>query len=99
MFFRNGSVVKFTLFFVSTATPSVRALVTSLTKGPVSSAGTVTLPPGLGIAVNTVEVLKIAGVPQDLFLPNVPGICVRACVRAFMLYALNFDKYVFVENV
>ena len=22
-----------------------------------------------------------------------------ACVRAFMLYALNFDKYVFVENV
>ena len=24
---------------------------------------------------------------------------VHACVRAFMLYALNFDKYVFVENV
>ena len=24
---------------------------------------------------------------------------VRACVRAFMLNALNFDKYVFVENV
>ena len=24
---------------------------------------------------------------------------VRACVRASMLYALNFDKYVFVENV
>ena len=23
----------------------------------------------------------------------------RACVRAFMLYALNFDKYVFVKNV
>ena len=27
------------------------------------------------------------------------SVCVRACVRAFMLYALNFDKYVFVENV
>ena len=26
-------------------------------------------------------------------------VCVRGCVRAFMLYALNFDKYVFVENV
>ena len=27
------------------------------------------------------------------------SVCLRACVRAFMLYALNFDKYVFVENV
>ena len=27
------------------------------------------------------------------------SVCVRACVRASMLYALNFDKYVFVENV
>ena len=27
------------------------------------------------------------------------SLCVRACVRAFMLYALNFDKYAFVENV
>ena len=26
-------------------------------------------------------------------------VCVHACVRAFMLYALNLDKYVFVENV
>ena len=24
---------------------------------------------------------------------------VHACVCAFMLFALNFDKYVFVENV
>ena len=27
------------------------------------------------------------------------SVCVRACVCAFMLFALNFDKYVFVENV
>ena len=27
------------------------------------------------------------------------SLCVRACVRALVLYALNFDKYVFVENV
>ena len=27
------------------------------------------------------------------------SVCVRACVRAFMLYALNVDKSVFVENV
>ena len=27
------------------------------------------------------------------------SLCVRACVRASMLYALNFDKYIFVENV
>ena len=26
-------------------------------------------------------------------------VCESACLRAFMLYALNFDKYVFVENV
>ena len=26
-------------------------------------------------------------------------VCVCAGVCAFMLYALNFDKYVFVENV
>ena len=26
-------------------------------------------------------------------------LCLRACVSAFMLCALNFDKYVFVENV
>ena len=25
-------------------------------------------------------------------------VCVRVCVRAFMLYALNFDKYIFVET-
>ena len=26
------------------------------------------------------------------------SVCVRACVCAFMLYALNFDKYVLVKN-
>ena len=27
------------------------------------------------------------------------SVCARACVHACMLHALNFDKYVFVENV
>ena len=27
------------------------------------------------------------------------SLCVCACVCAFILYALNFDKYVFVENM
>ena len=27
------------------------------------------------------------------------SLCVRVCVRVFRLYALNFDKYVFVEHV
>ena len=27
------------------------------------------------------------------------SVCVRECVCAFMLHALNFDKYVFVKNV
>ena len=63
----------FTLFFVSTATPSFANVMTSLTHGAVSSSGVTTLASGLQIAENSAEVLEIDDVPSDQFDPNVPG--------------------------
>ena len=37
-------------------------------------------------------------ITQSLCFVNIPS-NVYVCACAFMLYALNFDKYVFAENV
>ena len=47
---------------------------------------------------NHSPILLPSKITQSLCFVNIPS-NVYVCMRAFMLHALNLDKYVFVENV